>query len=55
MSWSGKLVTHNAIRVMEAVGLVPKGTHDVGESLKVAGDALVAGGQTKVCLLITLL
>ena len=54
MSWSGKLVTHNAIRVMEAVGLVPKGTHDVGESLKVAGDALVAGGQTKVCLLVTL-
>ncbi|KAG6865950.1 hypothetical protein C0991_010205 [Blastosporella zonata] len=52
MSWSGKLVTHNATRVMEWVGLVPKGTHSVGESLKVAGDALVEGGQTKVSLLV---
>lgn len=48
MSWSGKLVSHNAIRLMELLGLVPKGTHDVGESLKVAGDALVEGGQTKL-------
>ena len=30
MSWSGKLVTHNAIRIMEWFGIVPKGTHDVG-------------------------
>ncbi|KAG6919835.1 hypothetical protein DXG01_000340 [Tephrocybe rancida] len=51
MSWSGKFVTHNATRVFEWVGLVPKGTHDVGESLKIAGDALVEGGQTKdACL-----
>ena len=49
MSWSGKLVTHNAMRVMELVGMVPKGTWEVGEALKVAGDALVKGGQTKVC------
>ncbi|KAG6849773.1 hypothetical protein H0H93_005289 [Arthromyces matolae] len=48
MSWSGKLVTHNALRLFEAVGIVPKGTHSVGESLKVAGDALVEGGQTKL-------
>ena len=48
MSWSGKLVTHNAIRIMEWFGLVPKGTHDVGEALKVAGDSLVRGGQTKL-------
>ncbi|KAG5339783.1 hypothetical protein C0989_003583 [Termitomyces sp. Mn162] len=48
MSWSGKLVTHNAVRLLEWVGLVPKGTHSVGESLKVAADALVKGGQTKV-------
>ncbi|KAG6885415.1 hypothetical protein C0993_001931 [Termitomyces sp. T159_Od127] len=45
MSWSGKLVTHNAIRVLEWLGFVPKGTHSVGESLKVAGDALVKGAQ----------
>lgn len=51
MSWSGKLVTHNAMRVMELFGVIPKGTCDVGEALKVAGDSLVEGGQQKVrCL-----
>lgn len=49
MSWSGKLVSHNAIRLMEWIGLLPKGTYDVSESLKVAADALVKGGQSKVC------
>ena len=48
MSWSGKLVSHNAIRLLELVGLVPKGTYEVGESLKVAADALVRAGQQKV-------
>lgn len=51
MSWSGRLVSHNAMRLMEFVGLLPKGTYDVGESLKVAGEALVKGGQTKVSVL----
>ncbi|KAI5996243.1 S-adenosyl-L-methionine-dependent methyltransferase [Pisolithus albus] len=54
MSWSGKLVTHTAIRVMEAIGVLPKGTFEVGESLKVAGDALVKGGQAKVSLAVVL-
>lgn len=48
MSWSGKLVSHNAIRLMEWLGVLPKGTYDVSESLKVAADALVKGGQTKL-------
>ncbi|KAF8842443.1 hypothetical protein BDN67DRAFT_1067734 [Paxillus ammoniavirescens] len=48
MSWSGKLVSHTAIRLLEMVGLIPKGTYEVGESLKVAADALVKGGQTKL-------
>ncbi|KAG1739771.1 S-adenosyl-L-methionine-dependent methyltransferase [Suillus occidentalis] len=48
MSWSGKLVSHTAIKFMEMLNLIPKGTHDVGESLKVAADALVKGGQTKL-------
>ncbi|KAI0039380.1 delta-sterol C-methyltransferase [Auriscalpium vulgare] len=48
MSWSGKIVTHNAVRLMEFVGMMPKGTWEVGETLKVAGDALVKGGQTKL-------
>jgi sterol 24-C-methyltransferase len=49
LSWSGKLVTHNVMRILEFVGLLPKGTWEVGEALKVAADALVRGGQTKVC------
>ncbi|KAF9225999.1 hypothetical protein BS17DRAFT_778038 [Gyrodon lividus] len=48
MSWSGKLVSHTAIRLLEMLGLVPKGTYEVGESLKIAADALVKGGQTKL-------
>jgi len=48
MSWSGKLVTHNALRVLEFFRIVPKGTWEVGETLRVAADALVKGGQTKV-------
>jgi len=48
MSWSGKLVTHNFMRFAEFLGFLPKGTWEVGESLKVAGDALVKGGQTKL-------
>jgi sterol 24-C-methyltransferase len=50
MSWSGKFMTHNVIRLLEFVGLIPKGTYEVGEALKVAGAALVKGGQTKVRL-----
>lgn len=48
MSWSGKLVTHNALRVLEFFRIVPKGTWEVGETLRVAADALVKGGQTKL-------
>jgi sterol 24-C-methyltransferase len=50
MSWSGKLVTHNALRFLEFFRIIPKGTWEVGEALKVGGDALVKGGQTKVCV-----
>ena len=48
MSWSGKLVSHNFMKIAEFVGFLPKGTWSVGEALKVAGDALVRGGQTKL-------
>ncbi|KAL1697011.1 S-adenosyl-L-methionine-dependent methyltransferase [Schizophyllum commune] len=48
MSWSGMLVTHNVMRVLELVGMVPKGTHDVGEALRVAAQCLVEGGQKKL-------
>jgi len=48
MSWSGKFVTHSALWVFEKIGMLPKGTVDVGETLKIAADALVKGGQTKL-------
>lgn len=48
MTTFGKFVTQNAVWGMEKVGLVPKGTHDVGEALKTAADALVAGGREKL-------
>jgi hypothetical protein len=48
MTTFGKFVTQNTVRVLEKVGMVPKGTHDVGEALKTAATALVAGGQDKL-------
>ncbi|KAG8750920.1 Delta(24)-sterol C-methyltransferase, partial [Ceratobasidium sp. 423] len=48
MSWSGKLVTQMAVRLLETVGFVPKGTFNVGEALKTASVALVRGGQEKM-------
>lgn len=48
MTWFGKLTTQTAVSVFERIGLAPKGTHDVGEQLKIAGDALVDGGKTKL-------
>ena len=48
MSKMGQFFTHNGVWAMEKLGLIPKGTWSVGESLRVAGEALVAGGQSKV-------
>ncbi len=48
MSRMGKFVTQNALWGIEKVGLVPKGTYDVGESLIKAQLALVKGGQSKL-------
>lgn len=48
MTWLGKLVTQSTVKVLETIGMAPKGTFDVGEALKVAADALVAGGETKL-------
>lgn len=47
-SSSGKFMTHTGLRFFEMLGLVPKGTWQVCETLKIAGDALVSGGQSKV-------
>lgn len=48
MSRMGSFVTQNALWGIEKVGLVPKGTYDVGNSLIKAQHALVKGGQTKL-------
>ncbi|OCH86498.1 hypothetical protein OBBRIDRAFT_797119 [Obba rivulosa] len=48
MSWSGKIVTHYGLWLIEQLGFVPKGTWEVGETLKIASDALVAGGRQKL-------
>ncbi|KAH9462497.1 hypothetical protein MJO28_002735 [Puccinia striiformis f. sp. tritici] len=48
MTWFGKIFTQSMVRVLEGVGLAPKGTYDIGEALKLAADALVAGAEAKV-------
>ncbi|PWN20633.1 putative delta(24)-sterol c-methyltransferase [Microstroma glucosiphilum] len=48
MTWVGATVTQTTVKVLETVGLAPKGTHDVGEQLKIAAEALVTGGQAKL-------
>lgn len=45
MTRLGKIITQNGVWALEKIGMVPKGTFDVGESLKTAADALVAGGR----------
>lgn len=48
MTTVGKFVTQNVVRLLELFRVAPKGTYDVGEALKVAADALVAGGEAKL-------
>ena len=47
-SSSGKFVSHHGLRLLELLRIVPAGTWDVCETLKIAGDALVKTGQQKV-------
>ncbi|KAI0676430.1 delta-sterol C-methyltransferase [Trametes maxima] len=48
MSSSGKFVTHHGLWFIEKLGVVPKGTFEVGETLKIAADALVKSGREKL-------
>lgn len=48
----GSAVTQNVVWCLEKFGMVPKGTYSVGEDLKTAGNALVAGGQSKLFTLV---
>jgi sterol 24-C-methyltransferase len=47
-SWSGMLITHTIMWIMELIGLLPKGTLEVVNSLKSARTGLVKGGQLKL-------
>jgi sterol 24-C-methyltransferase len=48
MTTIGKFFTQNTVWLLEKFRLVPHGTYDVGEALKTAADALVAGGREKL-------
>lgn len=48
MTRVGTFCTQNAVWGLEKVGLAPKGTYEIGESLKTAAKYLVAGGQEKL-------
>lgn len=48
MTWLGKVITQNTVWAMEKLRLAPEGTFATGEALKVAADALVAGGAEKL-------
>ncbi|EGG12362.1 uncharacterized protein MELLADRAFT_41694 [Melampsora larici-populina 98AG31] len=48
MTWMGKVITQSTVKVLEFLGMAHKGTFEVGEALKVAADALVAGGESKL-------
>jgi len=48
MTWIGMFLTHNILWLIQLLHLVPKGTWEVGETLKAAANALVRGGQTRL-------
>jgi len=47
-SYTGMLITHSSMWVMEKFGFLPKGTLDVVKALKVARTSLVEGGIKKL-------
>ncbi|PCH35373.1 delta-sterol C-methyltransferase [Wolfiporia cocos MD-104 SS10] len=47
-TWSGRITTHYGLWAAEKLGLVPKGTWDVGETMKIAAEGLVEGGKRKL-------
>ena len=44
----GRFIAHNAISVLERIGLAPAGTRRTADGLGRAADALVAGGKEKL-------
>lgn len=48
MTRIGRFFAHNAVGLLERVGIAPKGTRRTADSLSYAADCLVAGGKEKL-------
>lgn len=48
MGTIGKNLSSSAIWIMEKLRMMPAGTYDVTETMKISQYALVKGGQTKL-------
>lgn len=48
MTWWGRGIMHKAMGAGETIGVLPKGTQKTADSLALAADCLVAGGQLKL-------
>ncbi|KIK56503.1 hypothetical protein GYMLUDRAFT_174142 [Collybiopsis luxurians FD-317 M1] len=47
-AWLGMFVMHNIFWILELVGVLPRGTIEVGAALKIAQTSLIKGGQQKL-------
>ncbi|CRG88673.1 sterol 24-C-methyltransferase [Talaromyces islandicus] len=48
MTWWGRGIVHRFVGALETVGLMPRGTQKTADSLALAADCLVAGGEKKL-------
>ncbi|GAD95740.1 sterol 24-c-methyltransferase, putative [Paecilomyces variotii No. 5] len=48
MTWWGRGIAHRFVGAMEKIGLFPRGSQKTADSLALAGDCLVAGGEKKL-------
>ncbi|GES59936.1 sterol 24-C-methyltransferase [Aspergillus terreus] len=48
MTWWGRGIAHRFVGAMETIGLFPRGSQKTADSLALAGDCLVAGGEKKL-------
>lgn len=48
MTWWGRGLVHRFVGALETIGLMPRGTQKTADSLAVAADCLVAGGEKKL-------
>lgn len=48
MTWWGRGIAHTLLGALETVGVMPRGSRKTAQSLAVASDCLVAGGEKKL-------